>query len=64
MNEVKVSIEIPEADKLEKLLKRHEKLVEELLENIHKIASARIELECKINRPAPPTPADCMSDVK
>lgn len=50
--QIRTTIALPEMERLEALLKRHNALMKELDENFQEIAAARTRLEIRINQPA------------
>lgn len=51
MANVRVKVEIPGIEKVEELIKKHYKILEEMQENLNQIHCARMDLELKINQP-------------
>lgn len=64
MVNVRVKVEIPGIEKVEELIKKHYKILEEMQENLNQIHYARMDLELKINQPPEKAPGAEAPDIK
>ena len=48
MDNISVSLEIPEAVKFRELIEKHEQLMRDLSDNLWEMQQIRLQLECKV----------------